>query len=1045
MTSSSQRVAKNATILMLSQLVTWSLTLLLTFIQPRLLGAVGLGTLHLAESMWALAGVFVIFGMDVLLMKEVARAPEDTQKLLSTAVFLMLPLYVLGFIGVMTWGVMRGYSTSELAVFLIIGLSHFIWNFALAYRSALIGLEKMGAVSKAEIAGKVFNTFVGLLVLYLTKSVIAMAWVNVGMAIINHVFQWTAMRKYATLSFDVDMKYAQHLLRSGVPYMLSALFLAGYVQLDAVIIRELLDTEALGWYSASDRIFGTMLFVPTAFIGATFPVMSRMYANDPEAMPKMMQRSFNFMLILGVPVGFGLLAMAMPIVTLVYGYEFTPSGTILSVMGIVVLLMYLTVLIGRFLISSDRQNAWTKLMAVAIVIAFGCDMLFIPLLERFIGNGAVGGALAYIVTESFMLVAGITMLPKGSLNRGNLWTACKTLAAGLLMIATVWPLRNWYLRLVEPEAFSAANLLIVVPIMFGAFTYCALIFLFRLIPKEDWQLAVAIMPERVKTFFFTFGVGKPAVETAEAVPAGAAVTAEQYMFDGNKNGSNGRKNGSRRRSQQDPALDEFRSLDDANAYRDEARDFGRNGRSQQRFDTHSNGNHATMPSVVEVEQEPTMLPESRADRQQRAKRRNDGTTRDRAIRELPPNMPDFGDASKAPARTRPQRSSGNRDTSNRSAYSGRSQPSQSPNGYDKVVGAPPSQPEPQYENIIGAPPAAKRPAQRPDRPQVEMRRPEQRQRSAFDGSSNRGNTPTRPDRPSPSDRQPAQTQRASNQLAEPIRFDRGANGAQGEAGYSDNGYANFETVKKGRKKGKRRKKKEKVQMPDQKMDVGESLDLRDGTSRLLMRFDAGIVDNLRHMTTRLAANTGEIPSRIALVSSLPGEGVTYVSRALATVMAHDMSARVAYVDLNWWSAGEPEFAHPQNQGLVSVVTGEKRLDEIFVSTTIPNLTLIPGGKLERGDRPIMARSNVLSSAIDVLDRHFDYLIFDIPAIRATNDSVPLAKLAKGVVLVVKQGETPNETVRQAIDEIQHLNVLGVMLNQVKYKTPEFLRRVIPQD
>ncbi len=270
-----------------------------------------------------------------------------------------------------------------------------------------------------------------------------------------------------------------------------------------------------------------------------------------------------------------------------------------------------------------------------------------------------------------------------------------------------------------------------------------------------------------------------------------------------------------------------------------------------------------------------------------------------------------------------------------------------------------------------------------------------------------------------------------------VRFDQNE--------YGENGYANYEVAKKGRKKGKRRKKKEKVQMPDQKMDVGESIDLRDGTSRLLMRFDGGVVDNLRHMTTRLSSATGEIPSRIALVSALPGEGVTYVSRALATVMAHDMSARVAYVDLNWWSDGAPEFAHPDNQGLVSVVTGEKRLDEIFVSTTIPNLTLVPGGKLERGDRPIMARSNVLSSAIDVLDQHFDFLIFDIPAIRATNDSVPLAKLAKGVVMVVKQGETPNETVRQAIDEIQHLNLLGMMLNQVHYKTPEFIRRVIPQD
>ena len=48
-------------------------------------------------------------------------------------------------------------------------------------------------------------------------------------------------------------------------------------------------------------------------------------------------------------------------------------------------------------------------------------------------------------------------------------------------------------------------------------------------------------------------------------------------------------------------------------------------------------------------------------------------------------------------------------------------------------------------------------------------------------------------------------------------------------------------------------------------------------------------------------------------------------------------------------------------------------------------------------------------------------------------------------MVIKQGETPNDTVRQALDEVKHLNMLGIMLNQVKYKTPNFIRRIIPQD
>ncbi|HFC11337.1 MAG TPA: flippase, partial [Anaerolineae bacterium] len=330
MTSSSQRVAKNTSILMLSQLVTTALSMFLVIIQPRIIGDVGFGSIAYAESIWGMAVVFVLFGMDVLIMKEVARKPEDSQKLLSTAVFLLIPLYLLSAILVAVWTISHNFSDEEILVIVIFGVASFIWQFSFLYRATLIGLEHIGAISKADIIGKVFNTFVGLAVLYVTRNVVAMAWVGVGMASLTHLIQWRYLRRYFTLTLQIDYGYAWQLLRSGVPYMLSALFLAGYTRADTLIMRELLNREAIGWYSTSDRLFGTLLFVPTAFIGAMFPLMSRTYANDRDALPKMIQRSFGLMLILGVPIGMGLFAMAQPIINMLYGAEFFNTGAILS-------------------------------------------------------------------------------------------------------------------------------------------------------------------------------------------------------------------------------------------------------------------------------------------------------------------------------------------------------------------------------------------------------------------------------------------------------------------------------------------------------------------------------------------------------------------------------------------------------------------------------------------------------------------------------------------------------------------------------------------
>ena len=418
--------------------------------------------------------------------------------------------------------------------------------------------------------------------------------------------------------------------------------------------------------------------------------------------------------------------------------------------------------------------------------------------------------------------------------------------------------------------------------------------------------------------------------------------------------------------------------------------------------------------------EPTMLPQSRQERRQ--VRKNDGTSRDRAIREMPDNMPDFdaGNAQQQDPR-HPQSSQPQRPAARRQPPPPPRAPQ--PPAYDEVVGAPPQAAPQRPSSRAQRPPEPQAPAAaRPQRPQMDLGTQPQNFRS--------GGMQERP--------------AAVPQSGQGVRFDSD----QAAQRYGEDGYANFEEPEKRGKKGRRRKKrgkKKNVQLSDQKRDVGESIDLRDDTSRLIMRFSPDVVDNLRGMTTRLMATSGSIPSRIAMLSPLPGEGTTYVSRALATVMAHDMSARIAYVDLTWWSPGQPVISRNTNQGLVSVVTGDKRLDEIFVNTSMRNLTLIPAGHLERGDRPIMARSSVLQSAIDVLDRHFDHIVFDVPSIRATNDAIPLASLANGVVMVIKQGVTTNETVRLALDEVAHLNMLGVLLNQVNYRTPAFLRRLIPQD
>jgi Mrp family chromosome partitioning ATPase len=121
------------------------------------------------------------------------------------------------------------------------------------------------------------------------------------------------------------------------------------------------------------------------------------------------------------------------------------------------------------------------------------------------------------------------------------------------------------------------------------------------------------------------------------------------------------------------------------------------------------------------------------------------------------------------------------------------------------------------------------------------------------------------------------------------------------------------------------------------------------------------------------------------------------------------------------------------------------LDKALVQTALPNLALLPAGDLSPAQRPAMARSERLKDCIEQLSRRFDHILLDVPAILATSDAIALASLGTACCLIIRQGVTPVSSVRRALDDIKHLPMLGVMLNQNRPMLPRWVQALVPQE
>jgi Mrp family chromosome partitioning ATPase len=212
--------------------------------------------------------------------------------------------------------------------------------------------------------------------------------------------------------------------------------------------------------------------------------------------------------------------------------------------------------------------------------------------------------------------------------------------------------------------------------------------------------------------------------------------------------------------------------------------------------------------------------------------------------------------------------------------------------------------------------------------------------------------------------------------------------------------------------------------------------LHDG--QLVVELSADMVSRYRLLYTRMARGVG-LPKRIGLQAALRGEGVTTVALGLTAVLANDLEADICLVETNfWWPKLTPAISSQFHFGLGDVVAERRSVAETVVFTVQRNSGLLPAGNVEPGQRSALVRSRALGTAFEALGERFDYLVIDLPAVLACGDAVPLAEQCDALYWVVRRGVTPLPLIRQAMEEVEHLPVQGLILNGAHSDFPSWL-------
>lgn len=172
---------------------------------------------------------------------------------------------------------------------------------------------------------------------------------------------------------------------------------------------------------------------------------------------------------------------------------------------------------------------------------------------------------------------------------------------------------------------------------------------------------------------------------------------------------------------------------------------------------------------------------------------------------------------------------------------------------------------------------------------------------------------------------------------------------------------------------------------------------------------------------------------IMITSSLAGEGKSFCSINLAMSIAMEMDHRVLLVDADVARPSIPKTLgfSKEEPGLLDIILNPKlEIADVMIKTNVEKLTLIPAGTRHIHATELLASQSMGAILQELAQRYHDrVVIFDSPPLLLTSESRALACQMGQIVLVVEAERTTQQTVKDALQQIESCDVVNLIYNK----------------
>jgi O-antigen/teichoic acid export membrane protein len=261
-------------------------------------------------------------------------------------------------------------------------------------------------------------------------------------------------------------------IATAVPFAVAGIIGRLYAYSDSLLMSKMLTAKELGWWSVPYKITFAFQFVPVALSASVYPVFSGLFVKDKASIGPLFEKSWRYLFAIVFPLAFGLIAIAHPVITKVFGSQYIPSIVPLRILLLSLIFGFLALITGALLNATNKQRTQTVLITVVLIINIILNLVLLPRI------GITGAAIAALISNAMLCLVGFYFsVRQVSIDARSIM---------LYLHQTLWPA----LAMAGVVYVLSFKLSFLITIPIGAGLYLALLYKTKVLTKDILLLVV---------------------------------------------------------------------------------------------------------------------------------------------------------------------------------------------------------------------------------------------------------------------------------------------------------------------------------------------------------------------------------------------------------------------------------------------------------------------------------------------------------------------------------------------------------------------------